>query len=74
MVVEDERDNYVLAFDYDVVEGTVPQPTVNHDYHPCYETYFQRSCEVRNSYTYVTLQAYLIKEIWKRNSGRRQTG
>ena len=74
MIVEDERDNYELAFDYDVVEETVPQPTVNHDHHPCYETYFQRSCEVRNSHTHATLQADLIEEIRKRNSGRRQTG
>ena len=73
MIVKDERDNYELAFNYDVVEGTVPQSTVNHDDHPCYETYFQRSCEIRNSHTHATLQADLIKEIWKRNSGRRQT-
>ena len=72
MIVEDERDNYELAFDYDVVEGTVPEPIVNHDHHPCYETYFQRSCQVRNSNTHLALQADLIEEIWKRNSGTRQ--
>ena len=48
MIVEDERDNYELAFDYDVVEGTVPKPIVNHDHHPHYETYFQRSKEIRD--------------------------
>jgi len=37
MIVEDEQDNYGLAFDYDVVEGTVLQSIVNHDHHPCYE-------------------------------------
>ena len=43
IIVEDERDTYELAFDYDVVEGTVLELIVNHDHHPCYETYFQRS-------------------------------
>ena len=70
MVVEDERYNYELAFDYDVVEGTVPQSTANHDHHPCYETYFRRSCEIRNSATHAALQADLVEEIWKRNSDR----
>ena len=70
MIVEDERDNYELAFDYDVVDGTVPEPLVNHNHHPCYETYFQRSCEVRNSATHAALQADLVEEIWKRNSDR----
>jgi len=41
MIVEDERDNYEFTFDYDGVDGTVPTPMVNHNYHPCYETYFQ---------------------------------
>ena len=70
-IVDDERDNYELAFDYDVVEGTVPEPIVNHDHHPCYETYLQQSCQVRNSNTHLALQVDLIEEIWKRNSGPR---
>ena len=37
MIVEDERDNYKLAFDYDIIEGTVPEPIVNHDHQPYYE-------------------------------------
>ena len=41
MIVEDERDNYEFAFDYDVVDGTIPEPIVNHDHHSCYETHFQ---------------------------------
>ena len=40
MIVEDKRKIYELAFDYNVVEGIVPEPTVNHDHHPYYETYF----------------------------------
>ena len=63
MIVEDERDNYELAFDYDVMDGTVPEPLVNHNHHPCYETYFQRSCEVCNSATHAALQADLVEEI-----------
>jgi len=42
MIVEDERDNYELVFDYDAVEGTSPEPIVNHGHNPCYEEYFQR--------------------------------
>jgi len=53
MIVEDERDNYKLAFDYSVVEGTIPEPIVNHEHHPCYETYFQTSKEVRDLDTHV---------------------
>jgi len=74
MIIDDERDNYELAFNSDVVEGTVPEPIVNHDYHPCYETYFQRSCQVCNSKTHAALQADLIKEIRKRNLGQRERG
>jgi len=55
MIVEEKRDNYELAFDYDVVDGTMPEPIVNHAHHPCYDTYFQRSCQVRNSDTYAAL-------------------
>ena len=63
LIAEDERDNYELAFDYDVVEVSVPEPIVNHDHHPYYETYFQRSCQVRSSNTHLALQADLIEEI-----------
>jgi len=63
MIVEDKRDNYELAFNYDVVEGTAPEPIVNHDHHPCYETYFQRSKEIRDPDIYAALQADLIEEI-----------
>ena len=63
MIVEEERDNYELAFDYDVVDGTMPEPIVNHAHHPCYDTYLQRSCQVRNFDTHVALQADSIEEI-----------
>ena len=54
-IIEDKRDNYELEFDYDVVEGTIPELIVNHDHHPCYETYFKRSCQVCNSKTHLAL-------------------
>ena len=72
MIVEDERDNYELAFDYDVVDGSIPEPIVNQDHHQCYETYFQRSYKVCNFEMHAALPADLIEEIWKRISGRQQ--
>jgi len=63
VIVEDGRDNYKLVFNYDVVEGTVSEPIVNHDHHLCYETYFQRSKEIRNPDAHAALQADLIEEI-----------
>jgi len=74
MIVEDEQNNYKLAFDYDIVERIIPDRIVNHDHHPYYETYFQRLCQVRNSNTHLALQADLIEELWKRNLDPRQRG
>ena len=48
MIVEDERDNYELAFGYDVSEESAPPSTVSHERHPCYETYFQRTAVIRD--------------------------
>jgi len=70
MIVKDERDNYEIAFDYDIVEGTAPKLIVNHEHYLCYETYFQIYEEIRNRNAHATLQANLIKDIWKRNSRR----
>jgi len=77
MIVEDEQDNYELAFDYDVVEGTIPELIVDHDHHPCYETYCQRSKEIRDPdahavLSHVALQDNLIEKIWKQNLARRR--
>ena len=69
IIVEDVRDNYEFAFDYDIIGGTARELIVDCDYHSCYETYFQRSYEVCNSDTHAALQMDLIEEIWKRNSG-----
>ena len=68
MIIENERDNYKLAFDCDVVEGTVPEPILKHDHYPCHETYFRISKEICDPNTHATLQAYLIKETSKWNS------
>ena len=73
MIVEDEPDNYELAFDYDIVEGTAPEPIVNHDHHPYYETYFQRFKEICDPDVHAALQADLIEEIWNRNLSQRRS-
>jgi len=48
MIVEDKCDNYKLAFDYNVVEGTALEPNVNHEHHLCYEAYFQRTTVIHD--------------------------
>ena len=63
MIVEDKSDNYELAFDYDVVEGTGQELTVNHERHPCYKVYFQRTTVIRDPQTHAYLQADLMEEI-----------
>jgi len=73
MIVEDERDNYELAFDYNVVEGTAPEPIVNHDHNPYYETYFQRFKEIRDPDAHAALQADLIEKIWNWNLALRRS-
>jgi len=63
MIVEDERDNYELAFDYNVVEESAPPPTVTHERHSCYETYFQRTAVIRDPQTHARLHEDLMEEI-----------
>jgi len=46
MIVEDKQDSYDLAFDYEQVDGTTPEPNVRRDVHPCYVTYLRRTIEV----------------------------
>jgi len=46
IIVEDERENYELAFNYKILEDIGPELIVNHEHHPCYEMCFQRSKEV----------------------------
>jgi len=56
MIVEDEWDNSKLAFDYDVVEGNAPEPIINHDQHPCYETYQRFKKSVTLTYMQLSKQ------------------
>ena len=42
MIVEDERDSYDLAFKYEDVEDSIPEPIVRQDLHPCYGAYLRR--------------------------------
>ena len=70
MIVEDERDSYDLAFDYEHVDGTTPEPTVRRNVHPCYETYLRRTMEVRDPETHARLQTDLVEEMWNRHRRR----
>jgi len=54
MIFKDERDSYDLAFDYDYVEDSTPEPNVGREHHPCYAAYLRRVvqvCKFRSSYT-----------------------
>jgi len=70
MIVEDERDLYDLAFDYEQVDGTTPEPTVRRNVHPCYETYLRRTMEVRDPAMHAHLQTDLVEEMWNRHRDR----
>jgi len=70
MIVEDERDSYGLAFDYELVEGTTPEPTVRWDHHPCYAAYLRKVVQVHNPEQHARLQSDLIEEIWSRQLAR----
>ena len=48
MIVEDERDLYDLAFEYEDVEGNIPEPVVRRDHHPCYAAYLRRVAQIRD--------------------------
>jgi len=70
MIVEDERDSYNIAFDYEQVDGTTPKPTVRRNVHPYYETYLRRIMKVQDLETHARLQANLVEEMWNRHRGR----
>ena len=63
IIVEDEHDNYELAFDYDVLDGSAPPSTVSHERYPCYETYFQRTAVIRDPQIHAHLQEDLKEKI-----------
>jgi len=63
MIVEDKRDSYGLAYDYEHVDGTTPEPNVQWDYHPCYSAYLHGVVQVQNPEQHGRLQSDLIEEI-----------
>ena len=70
IIVEDERDSYGLAFDYEHVEGTTPEPNVHH---PVYAAYLRKVVQVRNPEQLARLQSDLIEEIWNRQLARQRS-
>ena len=73
MIVEDERDSYDLAFDYDDVDGNTSQSNVQHDHHPCYTAYLRRLAEIHDPAVHARLQSDLIEEIWNRHTARQSS-
>ena len=70
MIVEDERDSYDLAFEYEDVEGSIPQPVVQRDHHPCCAAYLCRVAQIRDPELHARLQYDLKEEIWRRHTAR----
>jgi len=70
MIVEDERDSYDLAFEYEDVEGSIPQPIVQRHHHPCYAAYLRRVAQIRDPELHARLQYDLKQEIWRRHTAR----
>ena len=73
MIVENERDSYDIAFDYDDVEGNSPQPNVQQGYHPCYAAYLRRVAQVHDPGLHAHLQSDLIEEVWNRHRARQSS-
>ena len=46
MIAEDERDSHSLAYDYEHVDGTTPEPNAQWDHNLCYSAYFRRVVQV----------------------------
>ena len=70
MIVEDKRDSYDLAFEYEDVESSIPEPIVRRDHHVCYGAYLRRVVQIRNSELHAPLQSDLKQEIWRRHTAR----
>ena len=71
MIVKDERDLSDLAFEYEDVEGSIPQPVVQRDHHPYYAAYLRRVAQIRDPELRARLQYDLKQEIWRRHTARR---
>jgi len=59
MIVEDKRDSYDLAFEYEDVEGSISEPIVRRDHHPCYAAYLRRIVQIHDHELNVRLQSDL---------------
>jgi len=70
MIVEDERDSYDLAFEYEDSEDSIPEPVVRRDHHPCYAAYLRTVVEIRDPELHARLQSDLKQKIWWRNTVR----
>ena len=70
MIVEDERDSYDLAFEYEDVEGSIQEPIVRRDHHPCYVAYYHKVVQIHDLELHACLQSYLKQEIWKRHTAQ----
>ena len=55
MIVEDERDSYDLAYDYDDIEDNTMQQDARRDHHMCYAANFHRVAQVHNPNLYAHL-------------------
>ena len=73
MIVEDERDSYDLAFDYDDVDDNTPQPNVQQAHHPCYAAYLRRVAQIHDPALHARLQSDLTEEIWNRHRARQSS-
>jgi len=71
MIVEDERESYDLAYDYDDVEDNTLQPDARRDHHLCYAAYLHKVTQIHNTYLYARLQSDLVEEIWNQHTARR---
>jgi len=70
MIVEDKRDSYDLAFEYEDVKDSIPELVVRRDHHLCYTAYLRRVVEIRDPELHARLQSDLKQEIWRRNTAR----
>jgi len=73
MIVEDERDSYDLAFEYDDVEDSILVPIVRQDTHLCYAVYLCRVVQIRDPELHARLQSDLKQEIWRRHTARQES-
>jgi len=73
MIVEDECDSYSLAYDYEHVGDTIPEPNVRWDHHPYYSAYLCRVVQVQNPKQHAHLQLNLIKGIWSKRLARQRS-